>query len=183
MLEFFPGDLIIFYIFNKPPNYSVLCRLWERGMCVRSSWKRDIPSTLTSSTLPLDTALVSYCVKMQRAEILAWDSITGSRKELSTAPEHHPHPALTSNSPIPSSLRKSHISQRPAGRLARRAITKVLLLSAKPVKYKESSAWGKGNGFQLQLQAGKGGEKISNPLFSIGFCSVKSNFTFTFYIS
>lgn len=95
-----------------------------------------------------------------------------------------PHPALTSNSPTPSSLRKSHISQRPAGRLARRAITKVLLVSAKPVKYKESSAWGKGNGLQLQLEAGKGGDEVSDPLFSIGFCSgINFYFRFLFFIA
>lgn len=95
-----------------------------------------------------------------------------------------PHPALTSNSPIPSSLRKSHISHRPEGRRARRAITKLLLVSAKPVKYRESRAWGKGNAFQLQLGAGKGGENVSNPLFSIGICSgIKFCFHFLYFIA
>lgn len=58
------------------------------------------------------------------------------------------------------------------------------MVSAKPVKYKESSAWGKGNGFQLQLEAGKGGDEVSDPLFSIGFCSgIRFYFRFLCFIA
>lgn len=106
---------------------------------------------------------------MQRAFIFAWDPTTGSRQESSTALESHP--TSTTYFKLSCSLHpqeEPHLAD-PIGAFGKPSDHKSLAGLCKAGEINWIQRLGKGRGISAPAAGVKGGETVSNALFSMGF--------------